>query len=405
MANVGINTGDTAFLLISAALVLLMTPGLAFFYAGMVGKKSIISIAMQSFVSMGVSAIMWIIVGYSLVFSGNGPFIGNLNHVFLIGISPTALLGKTHIPVYAFVAFQMMFSIITPALATGAFLKRVTFKSYIFILILWQLLIYYPVAHMIWGGGIFQQWGVLDFAGGIVVHATAGLAALASVIYLGRRKTECEDSPSNLPLVAIGTAMLWFGWFGFNAGSELVANGVTTLAFLNTDIAAAVAGFTWLLLEWGGSKKAKSLAFMTGSVAGLATVTPAAGFVSVPSAMLIGLAAALICYGMVRVVNNAKKLDDALDVFGVHGVGGILGILMLGLLGELAFNPHGANGLFFGNPAFFGKEFTAAATLSAYAFVLTLFIFWIVHLFVRVKATKEEEENPDEAMHGETAYS
>ncbi len=399
-----VNTGDTAFLLVSAALVLLMTPGLAFFYAGMTGKKSVISIAMQSFVSMGISAIMWVIIGYSLVFSGNGPFIGNLNHVFLLGIKPTDIFGHTGIPVYAFVAFQMMFSIITPALATGAFLKRVTFKSYIWILILWQLLIYYPVAHMIWGGGIFQQWGVLDFAGGIVVHAIAGLAALASIIYLGRRRGECDDSPHNLSLVALGTALLWFGWFGFNAGSELVANGVTTLAFINTDIAAAVAGFTWLLIEWAASKKAKSLAFMTGSVAGLATVTPAAGYVSVPSAMLIGLLAALICYGMVKAVNNSKGLDDALDVFGVHGVGGILGILMLGLLGEVAVNPSGANGLFFGNPAFFGKETVAVAVLSAYSFVITLFIFWFTNLFTRVKATKEEEDNPDETLHGENAY-
>ncbi|WP_456400588.1 ammonium transporter [Mesoaciditoga sp.] len=399
-----VNTGDTAFLLVSAALVLLMTPGLAFFYAGMTGKKSVISIAMQSFVSMGISAIMWVIIGYSLVFSGKGPFIGNLNHVFLIGIKPTDIFGNTGIPVYAFMAFQMMFSIITPALATGAFLKRVTFKSYIWFLILWQILVYYPVAHMIWGGGIFQQWGVLDFAGGIVVHAIAGLAALASIIYLGRRRTECNDAPHNLPLVAIGTAMLWFGWFGFNAGSELVANGVTTLAFVNTDIAAAVAGFTWLLIEWGASKKAKSLAFMTGSVAGLATVTPAAGYVSVPSAMLIGLVAALVCYGMVKAVNNSKGLDDALDVFGVHGVGGILGILMLGLLGEVAVNPSGANGLFFGNPAFFGKETVAVAVLSAYSFVITLFIFWFIHLFTRVKVTKEEEENPDEMLHGEQAY-
>ncbi len=400
---VHVNTGDTAFLLISAALVLLMTPGLAFFYAGMTGRKSIISIAMQSFVSMGVSAIMWIIVGYSLVFSGNGPIIGNLNHAFLVGIKPTDILGKTGIPVYAFVAFQMMFSIITPALATGAFLRRVTFKSYIWFLILWQLLIYYPVAHMIWGGGIFQQWGVLDFAGGIVVHAIAGLAALASVIYLGRRKTN-DDTAHNLPMVAVGTALLWFGWFGFNAGSELVANGVTTLAFINTDLAAAVAGFTWLLLEWGASKKAKSLAFMTGSVAGLATVTPAAGYVSLPSAMLIGLLAALVCYGMVKVVKNSKGLDDALDVFGVHGVGGILGILMLGLLGELAMNPAGANGLFFGNAAFFGKEFVAVSVLSAYSFVVTLFIFWFINLFTRVRTTKEEEEDPDGTMHGESAY-
>ncbi len=399
-----VNTGDTSFLLVSAALVLLMTPGLAFFYAGMAGKKSVVSIAMQSFVSMGVSAILWVIVGYSLVFSGNGLFIGNLNHVFLLGIKPTDILGKTGIPVYAFVAFQMMFSIITPALATGAFLKRVTFKSYIWILILWQLLIYYPVAHMIWGGGIFQQWGVLDFAGGIVVHAIAGLAALASVIYLGRRKIDCKDAPNNLPMVALGTALLWFGWFGFNAGSELVANGVTTLAFINTDIAAAVAGFTWLLLEWAISKKAKSLAFMTGSVAGLATITPAAGYVSVQSAMLIGLVAALVCYEIVRLVNNSKGLDDALDVFGVHGVGGITGILMLGLLGSSAVNLSGANGLFFGNPAFFGKEFVAVSVLSAYSFVITLFILWFTNLFVRVKANKEEEENPDVTLHGEEAY-
>ncbi len=400
-----INTGDTAFMLVATSLVMLMTPGLAFFYGGLVGRKNVLTIMMQSFVSMGVTTILWITVGYSMVFSGDvWGIIGNLNHAFLIGVNPSSLLSPSnHIPLFVFISYQMMFAIITPALITGAFANRVRFKAYMLFLTLWLLLVYFPIAHMIWGGGFLQRWGVLDFAGGIVVHATAGVAALASVLFVGRRKVK-DKGPHSIPLVALGTALLWFGWYGFNAGSELQANGITSLAFLNTDIAASFAAITWLVLSGMFEKKPKILGMLTGAVAGLATITPAAGFVSIQSAMFIGILASITSYAVVAWKNRAG-LDDALDVFGVHGVGGILGVTLLGLLGERSVNSAGTNGLFFGNAAFFGKEIAAVVGASLYAFVFTLFMLWLINKITPVRVSEEEEEmGLDEAEHGEQAY-
>ncbi|MEP7219085.1 MAG: ammonium transporter, partial [Bacteroidota bacterium] len=291
------DTGNTGFMLLATSLVMLMTPGLAFFYGGLVGRKNVLAIMMQSFVSMGITTILWYAIGYSLCFSGGeGGIIGNLDMAFLHGIKITdAVAGHSGLPVLVVVAYQMMFAIITPALITGAFTNRIRFKAYLIFLVLWLLFVYFPFVHMVWGGGLLQQWGVQDFAGGIVVHAIAGMAALASIYYVGKRKV-AESGPHSIPLVALGTGLLWFGWYGFNAGSQMKVDAVTGLAFLNTDLAASFAGPTWLILAWIFEKKPKFLGLLTGAVAGLACITPAAGYVTPAAASVIGIAAGIVCY-------------------------------------------------------------------------------------------------------------
>ena len=399
------NNADTAFMLIAASLVMLMTPGLAFFYGGLVGRKNVLTIMMQSFVSLAITDVIWFSVGYSLCFSGGqGAVYGDLNNAFLMGIGPgDAYAGNPNIPVYVFLVYQMMFAIITPALITGAFTNRVTFKAYLIFLVGWLLLVYFPFVHMVWGGGLLAQWGVLDFAGGIVVHALAGMAALAAVIFVGTRTIK-EIGPHSIPLVALGTGLLWFGWYGFNAGSALTVNEVTVLAFLNTDLAASVAGVVWLIWAWVLEKKPKFLGLLTGMVAGLATITPAAGYVTPAAAVVIGILAGSLCY-LAIMFKNQRGWDDALDVWGVHGVGGILGVICLGLFATLTVNAAGADGLLAGNPAFFGKEVAAVALASAYAFGFTYAMLWIIDKVtpVRVEA-RAEEVGLDEALHGETAY-
>ncbi len=397
------DTGNTAFMLVATSLVMLMTPGLAFFYGGLVGRKNVLSIMIQSFVSMGVTTILWYAVGFSLCFSGGeGGIIGNLNMAFLHGIDPTTPFGNGQIPMLVFVAYQMMFAIITPALITGAFSNRIRFPAYLMFLVAWLLAVYFPFVHMIWGGGLLAKWGVLDFAGGIAVHNIAGMAALASVLYVGRRRVK-ETGPHSIPLVALGTALLWFGWYGFNAGSELRVDEITSLAFVNTDIAASFAAISWLTIEWFRSRKPRFVGLLTGAVAGLATITPAAGFVAPWAAAVIGIAAGLVCYWAVE-MKNALGWDDALDVWGVHGVGGALGIIMLGLLGTTAVNAAGANGLLFGGSAFFLKQVTAVVASSIYAFVFTWVMLWLINLITPVKTTEEMEMTLDESLHGEQAY-
>ena len=323
---------------------------------------------MQSFVSMGWTTIIWFAVGYSLCFSGDtGGVIGNLDKAFLNGValdSPSPI--NPSIPEIVFVAYQMMFAVITPALITGAFANRVTFKAYLVFLTLWLLFVYFPFVHMVWGGGLLAQAGVLDFAGGIVVHNIAGFAALASVLYVGRRKV-VDRGPHSIPLVALGTGLLWFGWYGFNAGSEFRVDSTTAIAFLNTDIAASFAAIAWLATGWFFEKRPSFLGLLTGAVAGLATITPAAGYVSPVGAMLIGIIAGLVCYGAVA-LKNRLHWDDALDVWGVHGVGGLLGIVLLGVLATTAFNPAGPDGILGGNPGFFFVELAAVALSSVWAF-------------------------------------
>ncbi|HEY4220092.1 MAG TPA: ammonium transporter, partial [Myxococcota bacterium] len=380
-----IDTGNTGFMLLCCSLVMLMTPGLAFFYGGLVGRKNVLTIMMQSFVSMGWTTVLWFAFGYSLCFSGDvGGVIGNFDMAMLHGVdlmSPAP--ANPSIPLIVFIAYQMMFAIITPALITGAFANRVTFKAYMIFLTGWLVLVYFPFVHMVWGGGCLQKWGVLDFAGGIVVHNIAGMGALASVLYVGKRRI-ADTGPHSIPLVALGTGLLWFGWYGFNAGSEFRVDAVTAVAFLNTDVAASFAGIAWLLLDIWMSKKPKFLGLLTGAVAGLATITPAAGFVSPATAALIGVIAGVVCFGAVA-LKNKLKLDDALDVWGVHGVGGMLGVILLGVFASLAFNPAGTNGLLDGNAAFFGKQLAAVALSSVWAFALTLGMLWLINKITPVR--------------------
>lgn len=405
------DTGITGFMLLATSLVMLMTPGLAFFYGGLAGKRNILGIMIQSFVSMGITTIMWFICGYSLCFSGDVGthsdlfgVLGNFDKCFLHGVTLNTLFsGNAKLPEFVFIAYQMMFAIITPALITGAFMNRVTFKGYLIFLVIWQLLVYYPFVHMIWGNGILAAHGVLDFAGGIVVHATAGFAALASVIYVGKRRNQ-ENKPNSIPLIALGTGLLWFGWYGFNAGSALNVNAITGLAFLNTDVAASFAAITWLVIEWSMSKKPKFVGLLTGAVAGLATVTPAAGYVSLPYAALIGILSGFVCYIAVD-FKNRRGWDDALDVWGVHGVGGVLGTICLGIFAAKGINPDGADGLIHGGTNFFIKQVLATAGAAVYAFIFTYIMLAVINKITPVRvAEHEEDKGLDEALHGEAAY-
>ncbi len=400
-----LDTGNTGFMLLCSSLVMLMTPGLAFFYGGLVSRKNVLSIMIQSFVSMGWTTILWVTVGFSLCFSGgSGGVIGNLDWAFLQGITLDTPSPNDTIPMIVFVAYQMMFAIITPALITGAFANRVTFKAYMLFLTAWLLLVYFPFVHMIWGGGFLGKLGVLDFAGGIVVHAIAGMAALASVVYVGRRRS-IDSRAHSIPLVALGTGLLWFGWYGFNAGSELRVDAVTAVAFLNTDIAASFAAIVWLAIDWRQARKPKFIGLLTGAVAGLATITPAAGYVSPVTAIIIGCAAGGICYAAVA-LKNRLQLDDALDVWGVHGVGGSLGIVLLGVFASKAWNPAGNDGLLAGNPSFFFVEVGAVVLASVWAFAFTYGMLWLIDRVVTVRVSRETEEaGLDSSLHGEEAYA
>ena len=399
-----IDTGSTGFMLLACSLVMLMTPGLALFYGGLATKRNILGIMIQSFVSLGWTTVLWVAFGYSLCFSGGeGGIIGNFDKAFLQGITSGSIYSNGKIPEFVFFAYQMMFAIITPALITGAFVNRVNFKAYLIFLTVWQVLVYYPFVHMIWGGGLLAQWGVLDFAGGIVVHATAGFAALASVFYVKARRIK-DSTPNSIPLVAIGSGLLWFGWYGFNAGSEVSVDFVTSTAFINTDIAASFATIAWLIVEWIREKKPKFIGLLTGSIAGLATITPCAGFVPVWASPIIGTAAGLVCYFAVH-FKNKMKWDDALDVWGVHGIGGVLGTILLGVFASKAINAAGADGLIFGNSSFFVKEIVAVFAASIYAFIFTYIMLIVINMITPVKVSEQMEKTGlDEALHGEKAY-
>lgn len=398
-------SGNTGFMLLATSLVMLMTPGLALFYGGLATKRNILGIMIQSFVSMGLTTVLWFSFGYSLCFSGDGAIIGNLDKAFLNGVEINSIFsGNGKIPELVFFLYQMMFAIITPALITGAFVGRVTFKSYLIFLVVWQVLVYYPFVHMVWGGGLLAQWGVLDFAGGIVVHTTAGFAALASVFYVGARSDK-DSVPNSIPLVAIGTGLLWFGWYGFNAGSELSVDNITVLAFANTDIAASFATITWLVIEWSRSRKPKFIGLLTGSVAGLATITPAAGFVPLWASPIIGILAGIICYYAVH-VKNKLGWDDALDVWGVHGVGGALGTILLGVFASSAINPAiTSEGLLFGDSTLLIKETVAVLGTAAYAFIFTYLMLALINKATPVRVKQEDELlGLDASLHGEQAY-
>ncbi|WP_371804115.1 ammonium transporter [Candidatus Lokiarchaeum ossiferum] len=398
------DTGNTAFMLLATSLVMLMTPGLAFFYGGLVNRKNVLSIMMQSFVSMGWTTILWVTFGFSMCFGDDiGGIIGNGKYLFLQGISPdTPFPSNDSIPMLVFMAYQMMFAVIAPALITGAFADRIKFKAYMVFLTVWLVFVYFPLVHMVWGGGILQQWGVLDFAGGIVVHASAGFAALASVFFIGKRAE--KSKPHSIPLVALGTGLLWFGWYGFNAGSELAVDGVTVIAFVNSDVAASFAAITWLILSYIFEKKPKILGMLTGAVAGLATITPAAGYITTVSAGLIGILASIVCYAAVA-FKNKMKWDDALDVWGVHGVGGVIGIIFLGLFGNIAINPAGSQGLFLGGWQFFVKELVAVVAVSVYSFLFTYGALWLINKITTVHVPlAAETEGVDKYEFAEEAY-
>ncbi len=405
-----IDTGDTAWILVSTALVMLMTPGLAMFYAGMVRRKNVLGTIMHSFIAIAVVSLQWILLGYSLAF---GPdikgIIGNLSWAGLqgVGLSPNADYAPT-VPHLAFMVYQMMFAVITPALISGAFAERMKFSSYLIFTLVWTTIVYDPVAHWVWGtGGWMKNLGVLDFAGGIVVHATSGFSALAAALYIGKRKGFLQEHmpPHDLPLTLLGAGLLWFGWFGFNAGSALSSGQLATMAFVTTHTAAVSATLTWTLVEWYHRGKPTMFGAATGAIAGLATITPAAGFVGPMPALLIGMAAALLCYTAL----NAKTkfgYDDSLDAFGVHGVGGTLGTIMAGVFASLAINAAGANGLLFGNPKQLAVQAGSVALVAAYSFVASLVLFKILDLVMGLRVSKDEEtEGLDISQHGESGYT
>lgn len=401
-----IDTGDTAWLLASSALVLLMTPGLAFFYGGMVRQKNVVATIMQSFIACAVISLVWFACGYSMAF---GPtisgFVGNFDWMFLSGVTsaPNADYAAT-IPHNLFMVFQCMFAIITPALVTGAFAERMKFKSYLLFLIAWSVLIYAPLAHWVWGvGGFLRTMGVLDFAGGLVVHLSAGTAALAAAIAIGKRKDygNTEYTASNIPLVVIGTAMLWFGWFGFNAGSALGSGELAATAFANTHLAAAAATLVWMLVDWKLKGKPSLVGACIGAVVGLIAITPAAGFVNMQVAVLIGAVAGLAS-NLVAYARGKSKLDDSLDVFACHGVGGAIGVLMTGLFASKAINAAGADG----GMDLFVTQLKGVVIVGGFCFVGTFVLLKVINAITGLRpSTLEEEKGLDSCEHHEKAVA
>jgi len=410
VAEAKIDTGDTAWILISTALVMLMTPGLALFYGGMVRGKNVLGTIMQSFVAISLISVQWILVGYSLSFGPdiNG-IIGSLDWIGLrgVGIEPNPDYAPT-IPHMAFMMYQAMFAVITPALITGAFAERMKFSAYLVFILLWSTIVYDPVAHWIWGtGGWLKKMGALDFAGGIVVHLISGISALAAALIIGRRKGYLQEAmyPHNLPMTVLGAGLLWFGWFGFNAGSALSAGTLSTMAFVATHTSAVSATLIWVIIEWIHRGKPTMFGAATGSIAGLATITPASGFVSPMSALIIGLAAGAVCYVSLT-MKTKLGYDDSLDAFGVHGVGGFVGTFATGLFASTLINPAGSNGLLFGGHHLFVSQMTAIAVTAVYSFIATVILLKILDKFIGLRIDQESElHGLDISQHGETGYS
>jgi Amt family ammonium transporter len=403
-----VNSGDTAWMLASAGLVLLMTPGLAFFYGGLVRRKNVLSILMQCFAAMCLVTLQWVFFGYSLAFGPTaGGWIGKLDWALLRGVGGEPFAGyAATIPHTVFMAFQLKFAIITPALIIGAYAERIRFSAFCVFSLLWATLVYDPVAHWVWGiGGFLRRMGALDFAGGTVVHINAGMAALAAALLLGRRVGSVSP-PHNLPLAILGAGMLWFGWFGFNAGSALGANGLAANAFVTTHVSTAVAGMTWAICDWLYHGRPTTLGMITGAVAGLVSITPACGFVSPMDAIWIGLGASLICFVAVTTVKAKLGYDDTLDAFGVHGVGGIWGALATGLWAQKAVNPAGADGLFYGNAAQFLTQVKATAVTIVFSFIASLVLLKVVDWLMGLRVSEHEERvGLDLMQHKESAYT
>jgi ammonium transporter, Amt family len=404
-----INAADTAWVLISAALVMLMTPGLALFYGGMVRRKNILSTLMMSIACLGLVGLLWILYGYSLAFGADkSGIIGGLNFLGLnnVGQVPSAFYATT-VPQLAFMIYQAMFAVITVALISGSIVERMKFSALMIFSLLWFTIVYLPVAHWVWGnGGWLWKLGVLDFAGGSVVHINAGVSALALALLLGKRRgfPNSAMEPNNIPLVVIGAGLLWFGWFGFNAGSALAANGIAANAFVTTNTSAAAAALTWMIISWI-YRRPTILGVVTGAVAGLATVTPAAGYVTPLSAAAIGIIAAVVCYYSMLLFKTKLGFDDSLDVFAVHGVGGVLGMAAVGVFATLAVNPAGANGLIHGGGAQMLKQLLAIGVVGAYAFVVTTILGKLIHATIGLRVGQTEETvGLDLSQHGERAY-
>lgn len=403
-----IDTGDTAWVLISAALVFIMTPGLAFFYGGMVRSKNVLTTIMQSFFIVAMISVEWVIFGYAMTFGTdiNG-FIGSLDKIGLAGVGLNVLENGT-IPELAFVAFQCMFAVITPALITGAFAERMRFAAFAVLILLWAIFIYNPMAHWVWGGGFLSQLGALDFAGGLVIHILSGVSGLTICILLGKRRGYGQFAmlPHNLPMTVLGAALLWFGWFGFNAGSALGANGLAANAFVTTQAAAAAATVSWVLVEWYRNGKPTILGAASGCIAGLVAITPAAGFVKPMPALAIGLIGGIVCYFAVAVLKEKLGYDDSLDAFGVHGIGGTWGSIATGLWATTEVNPAGADGLFYGETHLLFAQVVSVIVAYALAIVGTYILFKIVSHFMKVRADETEEiAGLDVVEHGERGYA
>ena len=404
-----VNAGDTAWILACAALVMLMTPGLGLFYAGMTRRKNVLGTIMHSFAALGIITVQWALFGYSLAFGPDiGHFIGGLKYFALsgVGLEPNADYAAT-IPHQLFMVFQMMFAILTPALISGAIAERIKFKTYLVFITLWAIFVYDPLAHWVWGvGGWIREMGALDFAGGLVVHISSGVSALAAALVLGKRKGYGTDlmAPHNLTMTIIGAGLLWFGWFGFNGGSALASGALAASAFVATQIASGAAALSWMVVEWIHRGKPTALGIASGAVAGLVAITPACGFVGPMSAIVIGLAGGAVCYLAVS-LKQKFGYDDSLDVVGVHAVGGTLGALMTGLFASTLVNPAGADGLFFGNAAQLGTQALSVVAAWVYSFVVTFIILKILDATMGLRVSEEEEsEGLDLSQHGESGY-
>ena len=404
-----INAGDTAWVLASSALVMMMTPGLALFYGGLVRQKNVLSTIMHSFFMLGLISVFWVLIGYSLAFGPDiGGVIGGLDWIGLngVGLEPNADYAPT-IPHQAFMIFQLMFAVITPALISGAFAERKRFKSFVLFSLLWSLLVYVPVAHWVWGvGGWIRTLGALDFAGGTVVHITSGVSALVCALVMGKRVGYGSEpmEPHNITMTVLGAGILWFGWFGFNAGSALGANGLATAAFVNTHVAAAMAALAWVTASWIRHGRPSVVGGAAGAVAGLVGITPAAGFVTPMSALIIGFLAGVGCFIAVEMFVRGR-VDDALDVFGVHGVGGIIGALATGVFATTTVNPAGFDGLLYGNPGQLAIQALAVVVVAAYAAAVTWILLKLVNAAFGVRVSSSEEQRGlDVSQHGEVAY-
>ena len=403
-----LNTGDTAWVLISAALVFIMTPGLALFYGGMVRSKNVLTTIMQSMFVLGLISVEWIILGYAMAFGTDvGGFIGSLDKVGLAGVGLTIMENGT-IPELAFVAFQCMFAALTPALITGAFAERLRFSAFCFFILLWAIFIYNPMAHWVWGGGFLAELGALDFAGGLVIHILSGVSGLTICLLIGKRHGYGKRAmlPHNLPMTVLGAALLWFGWFGFNAGSALGANELAANAFVVTQAAAAAALVAWVILEWNFNGKPTLLGAVSGCVAGLVAITPAAGFVTPMASIIIGLVGGAVCYFAVAVLKQKLGYDDSLDAFGIHGIGGTWGSIATGIWATTAVNPDGANGLFYGETNLFVAQIISTVVAYALGIAGSYVLYKIVDHFISMRVDEAEEiAGLDLVEHGEQGYS